>query len=33
MQSFQVRVQSDGAKEGVATAIEKELQKIGRWAG
>lgn len=32
-QSFQVRVQSDDAKERVATAIEKELQKIGRWAG
>ena len=33
MQSFQVRVQSDDAKETVATAIEKELQNTGRWAG
>ena len=33
MQSFQVRVQSDDAKEAVATAMEKELRKAGRWAG
>ena len=33
MQSFQVRVQSDDAKERVATAIEKELRSTGRWAG
>lgn len=33
IQSFQVRVQSDDAKETVATAIEKELRNTGRWAG
>ena len=33
MQSFQVRVQSDDAKETVANAIENELRKTGRWAG
>ena len=33
MQSFQVRVQSDDAKETVATAIEEELRKTERWAG
>ena len=33
MQSFQVRVQSDDAKERGATAIEKELRNTGRWAG
>ena len=33
MQSFQVRVQSDDAKETVATAIETELRSTGRWAG
>ncbi len=33
IQSFQVRVQSDDAKEKVATAIETELRSAGRWAG
>ena len=33
MQSFQVRVQSDDAKETVATDIENELRKTERWAG
>ena len=33
MQSFQVCVQSDDAKERGATAIEKELRNTGRWAG
>ena len=33
MQSFQVRVQSDDAKETVATAIEEELRKTERWVG
>ena len=33
MQSFQVRVQSDEAKETVANAIEEELRKTERWAG
>ena len=33
MQSFQVRAQSDDAKESVATAIEEELRKTERRAG
>ena len=33
MQSFQVRVQSDDAKETVANAIEEELRKTERRAG
>ena len=33
IQSFQVRVQSDDAKETVATAIVTELRSTGRWAG
>ena len=33
MQSFQVRVQSDDAKETVASAIETELRSTERWTG
>ena len=33
MQSFQVRVQSDDAKETVANAIEQELRRMECWAG